>query len=106
MTQSYGDVQVTDLGDFVALAEICRAPNNFFDLDLIRSLADAFDALDQDASCRVVVLRPAKTGKRAARAFRPRAIPSTRKQCVYSAIASRSSPQSRARQWAAALAWP
>lgn len=56
MTQIYGDVQVTDLGDFVALAEICRPPNNFFDLDLIRSLADAFEALDEDAGCRVVVL--------------------------------------------------
>lgn len=56
MTQTYGDVQVTDLGDFVALVEICRAPNNFFDLDLIRALAEAFDALDEDASCRVIVL--------------------------------------------------
>jgi len=56
MNQTFGDVQVSDLGDFVALAEIKRAPNNFFDEDLIRSLADAFDALDEDPQCRVIVL--------------------------------------------------
>ena len=56
MNQTFGDVQVSDLGDFVALAEIKRAPNNFFDEDLIRSLADAFDALDEDPQCRAIVL--------------------------------------------------
>ena len=56
MDKQFGDVHVSDVGDFVALAEIQRPPNNFFDQDLICSLADAFDALDEDASCRVIVL--------------------------------------------------
>ena len=56
MNERFGDVQVTDVGDFVALAEIQRAPNNFFDQALIASLADAFAALDEDSSCRVIVL--------------------------------------------------
>jgi enoyl-CoA hydratase/carnithine racemase len=56
MSRKYGDVEITDLGDFVTLAEIQRPPNNFFDEELISSLADALDDLDQDPSCRVVVL--------------------------------------------------
>ena len=56
MNKTFGDVEVSDLGDFVALAEIKRGPNNFFDEDLIRSIADAFDELDEDPSCRVIIL--------------------------------------------------
>ena len=56
MQQQFGDVAVSDAGDFVALAEIQRAPNNFFDQELIASLADAFEALDEDSNCRVIVL--------------------------------------------------
>ncbi|MFK7913852.1 MAG: enoyl-CoA hydratase/isomerase family protein [Pseudomonadales bacterium] len=56
MDQQFGDVHVSDAGDFVALAEIQRGPNNFFDQALIASIADAFEALDDDPSCRVVVL--------------------------------------------------
>ncbi|MEM7346956.1 MAG: enoyl-CoA hydratase-related protein, partial [Chloroflexota bacterium] len=56
MEQQFGDVQVTDAGGFVALAEIQRGPNNFFDQNLIASLADAFTALDEDSNCRVIVL--------------------------------------------------
>jgi len=41
---------------FVALIEIRRPPNNFFDLALIREIAGALEALDQDADCRAVVL--------------------------------------------------
>jgi enoyl-CoA hydratase/carnithine racemase len=51
----YGDVEITRDG-FVALAEIQRGPNNFFDTALINSLGDAFDALDDDGSCRAIVL--------------------------------------------------
>lgn len=40
----------------VALVEIRRPPNNFFDVALIRELADAFDALDADGDCRALVL--------------------------------------------------
>jgi enoyl-CoA hydratase/carnithine racemase len=56
MTKKYGDVEVSDAGGFVALVEIQRGPNNFFDQALIASLADALDDLDRDANCRVVVL--------------------------------------------------
>jgi len=56
MNKTFGDVAISDLGGFVTLAEIQRGPNNFFDEDLIRSLADAFDALDEDPDCRVIVL--------------------------------------------------
>lgn len=56
MDKQFGDVHISDVGGFVALAEIQRGPNNFFDQDLIASLADAFDALDEDLSCRVIVL--------------------------------------------------
>jgi len=56
MEKQFGDVQVSDVGGFVALVEIQRAPNNFFDQALIGSLADAFAELDEDSSCRAIVL--------------------------------------------------
>ena len=39
MDKQFGDVHISDAGDFVALAEIQRGPNNFFDQALIASLA-------------------------------------------------------------------
>lgn len=42
--------------DGVATLEIQRGPANFFDASLIRGLADAYDSLDEDAACRVVLL--------------------------------------------------
>ena len=59
-----GDFQVGDLAveigdDFVALAEIRRPPNNFFDRLLIENLADAFERLDADPACRAIVLAAA-----------------------------------------------
>ena len=51
-----GDVHVTIHDDHVAVAEIRRPPNNFFDLDLIESLAATFVELDDDAQCRAIVL--------------------------------------------------
>ncbi|MDH5738647.1 MAG: enoyl-CoA hydratase/isomerase family protein [Gammaproteobacteria bacterium] len=41
---------------FVAQCEIQRPPNNFFDQDLISSLADAFEDLDKNQDCRAIVL--------------------------------------------------
>lgn len=52
---NFGDVSV-NLADFVAQVEIHRPPHNFFDEALIRNLADAFDALDQESACRALVL--------------------------------------------------
>jgi enoyl-CoA hydratase/carnithine racemase len=56
MDQQYGDVTVTLGDDFVATAELHRPPHNYFDLTLIRSLADAYQALDADPRCRAIVL--------------------------------------------------
>jgi 2-(1,2-epoxy-1,2-dihydrophenyl)acetyl-CoA isomerase len=56
MSQQFGDVIVTVQEDFVATVEIQRPPDNFFDVVLIRSLADAYESLDGDAGCRAIVL--------------------------------------------------
>jgi enoyl-CoA hydratase/carnithine racemase len=45
-----------ELKDVVATIEIRRPPHNFFDIDLIRQIADACETLDKDAGCRAVVL--------------------------------------------------
>jgi len=54
----YGDYTdiIVDLQDHVAVVEIQRAPNNFFDEVLIRSIATAFEDLDGDDNCRSIVL--------------------------------------------------
>ncbi len=54
--QQFGDVSVDIGADYVAEVEIHRPPDNFFDMKLIRSLAEAYDALDADPSCRAIVL--------------------------------------------------
>jgi len=57
MTQTtwYKDLNVS-FDKHVAIVEIRRPPHNFFDLDLIEGLADAYEALDKDANCRVILL--------------------------------------------------
>jgi enoyl-CoA hydratase/carnithine racemase len=40
----------------VALVEIRRPPNNFFDIPLIKEIASAFEAFDEDTNIRAVVL--------------------------------------------------
>ncbi len=52
----FGDVAVEFGEDAVATVEIRRPPDNFFDVDLIRSLADAYAALDTDSGCRAILL--------------------------------------------------
>jgi enoyl-CoA hydratase/carnithine racemase len=56
MQERYGDVSVAIDTDFVATVEIHRAPDNFFDVGLIRSLAEAYGDLDDESSCRAIVL--------------------------------------------------
>ncbi len=51
-----GDVAVSNVGGFVTLVEVQRGPNNFFDVDLIRDLADVFGKLDDDLDTRAIVL--------------------------------------------------
>lgn len=49
------DLSVT-VANHIATVEIHRPPNNFFDFDLIRDIADAYEALDRDSDCRAIVL--------------------------------------------------
>jgi len=56
MTSSSGDISVTIDDQFVATVELHRPPNNFFDVGLIRSLADAYENLDDDPACRAILL--------------------------------------------------
>jgi enoyl-CoA hydratase/carnithine racemase len=51
----YGDVSV-EVKDYIATVEIHRPPHNFFDVQLIRDLANAFNTLDEDPACRVSIL--------------------------------------------------
>jgi enoyl-CoA hydratase/carnithine racemase len=53
--ERYGDVSVALSGN-VAEVEIHRPPHNFLDVPLIRSLADALEALDREPECRVSLL--------------------------------------------------
>ena len=53
--RSYPDLGVERIGH-VATVELCRPPNNFFDLELIGSIADALEDLDNDPDCRAIVL--------------------------------------------------
>ena len=42
--------------DYVAIVEIRRPPNNFFDFNLIRQIADTYELLDNEDACRAIVL--------------------------------------------------
>lgn len=56
---TFGDVHVT-LDGHVATAEIRRPPNNFFDLPLITSLSEAFEALPADGARAIVMCSEGK----------------------------------------------
>ena len=45
-----------DLKNDIAIVTIRRPPHNFFDADLITTLADTFESLDENDDCRVSVL--------------------------------------------------
>ena len=117
----FKDIGVEKSGH-VALVEIRRPPNNFFDIALIREIATAFEALDEDADCRALVLAAqgkafcaganfgdgstldregARPGERVAR--RGAALSSRATGC--SAPRSRSSPRSTAPRSAAGSGW-
>lgn len=53
---TFGDVSVDIGDDHVAVVEIHRPPHNFFSLQLIASLADAYEAIDADARGRAILL--------------------------------------------------
>lgn len=54
-TLDTADLGVT-LEDHVATVEIRRPPHNFFDLELIRQIADTYDTLGAMPECRAIVL--------------------------------------------------
>lgn len=56
MKDQYGDVAVTRLDGHVAQCEIKRPPNNFFDHQLIKDLADCFEDIDKENEIRAIVL--------------------------------------------------
>jgi len=49
------DIAIEKTGH-VALVEIRRPPNNFFDIPLIKDIASAFESFDQDGNIRAIVL--------------------------------------------------
>ena len=53
---SFRDLGVTLEGGNIAIVEIQRPPHNFFDVDLIDAIADAYEALDDHPECRAIVL--------------------------------------------------
>ncbi len=55
--ERFGDVTVSLDDAFVATVEMHRPPENFFEVDVLRSLADAYEALDAEpSSCRAILL--------------------------------------------------
>jgi len=54
--KSFGDVAVDVHDDYVAVAEIGRPPDNYFDVALISSLADAYEWAEAEAGARAVLL--------------------------------------------------
>ncbi len=56
MIGPFGDVSVDVGSDLVATVELHRPPNNHFDIELIRSIAEAYEALDGEPGCRAIVL--------------------------------------------------
>ena len=53
--RAFNTIAVTREG-FVATIEIRRPPHNFFDIEMIRDIADACGSLDEDPGCRAIVL--------------------------------------------------
>lgn len=51
-----GRVTVQLRDEHVAIVEFSRPPNNYFDAELVGSIADAYARLDQDGACRAIVL--------------------------------------------------
>lgn len=51
----FTDIAVETKGH-VAIVEIRRAPHNFFDMSLIKQIADAFEGYDKDSNVRAIVL--------------------------------------------------
>jgi len=53
---SYPLLEVTLGDDYVATVKLANGENNFFNMDMLVGLADAFEALDAEGACRAIVL--------------------------------------------------
>ena len=60
MSETFGDVTLSIGDDFVAVVELHRPPNNFFDIDLIRSLGAAYDAAERGDGRAIVLCAEGK----------------------------------------------
>ena len=54
--EKFKDISVS-IKQHLAYVEINRPPNNFFDADLIQQIADAYEILDEEDECRVILLK-------------------------------------------------
>jgi enoyl-CoA hydratase/carnithine racemase len=52
----FGDVTAVLDDSFVATVEMHRPPENFFEVEVLRSLADAYEALGAEPDCRAILL--------------------------------------------------
>src|SRR5580693_3763650 len=50
------EVRVEVGDDLVAVVEMCRGPNNFFNAAVIGEMADAYEALEAEGRCRAIVV--------------------------------------------------
>ena len=50
------EISIRPASDHVALVEFSRPPHNYFDAALIEAIADAYEQLDSEGSCRAIVL--------------------------------------------------
>ena len=55
-SENSNKVSVSIGDDYVATVEFSNGEFNFFDMDMLIGLAEAFGALDQEAKCRAIVL--------------------------------------------------
>jgi len=60
VTKTFGDVTASVTGERVGIAEIGRPPDNFFDAELIASLADSFEWLEADGARAIVLCSQGK----------------------------------------------
>ena len=54
--EKFKDISVS-IKQYLAYVEINRPPNNFFDANLIQQIADAYESLDEEDECRVILLK-------------------------------------------------
>ena len=54
--EKFKDISVS-IKQHLAYVEINRPPNNFFDANLIQQIADAYESLNEEDECRVILLK-------------------------------------------------